>query len=295
MASSKAKSIRSYNEEDLLQNKLSPMERSASWRVHIPPTQSRLPSRSVSPKKESTSSFIPLPRTPATPAVAAWTRSKVSWKGERLHDPYPALFKGSSFGNFRMRSKTLVSNSTNSTTADSTLISPLPRKLAFTTTLAFTAVEPPLVTPTFATAINMSSGVKDGTLMTIWCEKQIGMENGYAMSPMADLFRHFLKEQEEMPSRSMQVKILAGKLSLELSDIHDLGGWSRVRVNPAGFRVGSARVRVRVPILVDPKPFGYTAGLGTSNLLWNLTHFRAVGHHYQLSKVLNLPGRLRQA
>ncbi|KAJ7195892.1 hypothetical protein GGX14DRAFT_403624 [Mycena pura] len=37
-------------------------------------------------------------------------------------------------------------------------------------------------------------------------------------------------------------------------------GWSRVRVNPAGFRVGSARVRVRVPILIDPKPFGYNTG-----------------------------------
>ncbi|KAJ7509286.1 hypothetical protein B0H11DRAFT_1901415 [Mycena galericulata] len=35
-----------------------------------------------------------------------------------------------------------------------------------------------------------------------------------------------------------------------------VNGRSRVRVNPAGFRVGSARVRVRVPILVDPKPFG---------------------------------------
>ncbi|KAJ7214021.1 hypothetical protein GGX14DRAFT_392795 [Mycena pura] len=59
-------------------------------------------------------------------------------------------------------------------------------------------------------------------------------------------------------------------------------GWSRVWVNPAGFRVGSARVRVRVPILVDPKPFGYTAGLRTSNLLWYLTHYKAIGHGYWL-------------
>ncbi|KAJ7506350.1 hypothetical protein B0H11DRAFT_1903731 [Mycena galericulata] len=51
----------------------------------------------------------------------------------------------------------------------------------------------------------------------------------------------------------------------------DLKGWARVRVNPAGFRVGSGRVRVRVPVIVDPKTLGYTAGSWTWLLALNGT------------------------